>query len=779
MSTTGLIGAPIRRKEDARLLRGAGRFTADAAGGCELHAAFVRSPLAHARIRRLDGRRAAAMPGVAAVLTGADLEAAGVGRLTCNIPVTNHDGRPMAHPPRPVLPAERTLYAGEPLAVIVAATREQARDAAEAVDLDLEDAPVLADVAAAAAEGAPAIWSEAPGNRAFELREGDPAGADAAFARAARVVTLSLAVPRLVPNPLECRGILAEPDPATGGLAVTITSQSPHRLRRTLAAGVLKMPETGLRLIAPDVGGGFGGRLALLSEEVCVAFAARRLGHSVAWIADRSEGFLTDTHTRDVLADAALALDGEGHFLGLRVAALQNVGAYLSQASTVCPLEFLPSLANVYRVGAVDARIAAVFTNTTPTDVYRGVGRGEAVYVMERLVDAAARALDADPAALRRRNMMAPSAGPLRTATGLDLDSGDFPMALDLALAKADYAGFAARRAVSPGCLRGIGIAAFVQNTMGGPDSGEIETARVRVHPTGSVTLFVGTHSHGQSHATVFAQLVAARLGLGVDDVEVVFGDTGREPFGRGTYGSRSLSIGGAAIALATDKVVAKGRRIAAHLLEAAAEDVVFEAGRFQVAGTDRAVTLAQVALTAYVPHNFPHEDLEPGLDEQASYFAHAATFPNGCHVAEVEVDPETGAVRLLAYTAVDDVGEAINPLVVEGQVHGGVAQGIGEALLERAVHDPATGQLLSGSFLDYAMPRADDLVAFACLRSPTRCRTNPLGVKGAGELGSVAAPAAVMNAVLDALAPAGVATLDLPATPERVWRALAAARRA
>lgn len=776
MNAPSLIGAALPRKEDGRLLMGAGRFTADVARTAELHAAFVRSPVAHARIRRLDTARAAAMPGVAAVFTGTDLDMAGVGRLTCNIPVASHDGRPMVHPPRPVLPVERVMYVGEPVAVAIAATREQARDAAEAVVLDLDDGPALADPASARAGGAPVLWPAAPDNVAFELRDGDPAATEDAFAAAAHVTRLRLAIPRLVPNPMECRGILAEPDAGTGGLVLTATSQSPHRLRRTLSGGVLKLSEADVRIVAPDVGGGFGGRLALLSEEVCVAWAALRLERSVAWIADRSEGFLTDTHTRDVVADAALALDGQGGFAALRVTATQNVGAYLSQAATVCPLEFLPLLANVYRLGAFDGRIAAVFSNTAPTDVYRGVGRAEAVYVVERLVDAAARETGRDRFELRRRNMIAASKGSVRTATGLDYDSGDFPAALDRALSLAGHAGFAGRQAAASaaGRLRGLGIAAFVQNTMGGEDSGEIETARLRVHPTGSVTLFVGTHSHGQSHATVFAQLAAARLGLGIDAVEVEFGDTGRDPFGLGTYGSRSISIGGPAIARAADKIVAKGRRIAAHLLEAAVADVVFEAGRFRVAGTDRAVTLGEVALAAYVPHNFPHAELEPGLDEQATYFAAAATFPNGCHVAEVEVDPETGRVRLVAYTTVDDVGTAINPLVVAGQVHGGVAQGVGEALLECVVHDPSSAQLLSGSFLDYAMPRADDLVSFACELSPVPCRTNPLGVKGAGELGSVAAPAAVMNAVLDALASSGVTALDLPATPERVWRALA-----
>lgn len=766
------IGQSVRRLEDPRLLTGRGQFLADRPVPALLHAAFVRSTGAHARIVRLATGPALAVPGVVAVYTGADLRAGGVRLLPCNVPVTSYDGRPMARPPHPVLPEARAAYVGEPLAVVVAETVDAARDGAEAVVAELAPLPIVMDVGG----DGPDIWPEAPGNRAFELRWGSPDAVAAALQRAARRVSITVRIPRLVPSPLETRGILALPD-GRGGLVLHVTNQSPHRLRKTLAESVLPVPEHRLDVVATDFGGGFGGRLALPPEEVAVAFAALTLGRPVRWLAERSEGFLTDSHARDVVADAEIALDADGRFVALRTTARVNQGAYLSQAGPVCAYEYGVSIASVYEFGAVDVRAIGCFTNTAPTDVYRGVGRAEAVTVIERLVDAAARATGLDRAELRRRNMVGPITTPKANRVGAVHDSGDFAAALDAALARADAPGFTVRRAdtEAKGLLRGLGIAAYVHPTAGG--GYEMEQARLRVHPTGTATLFVGTHSHGQGHATVYAQLVAARLGLPIEAIEVAFGDTGRDPWGRGTYGSRSLSIAGPAALAAVDKVIAKGRRIAAHLLEASVADIEFANGAFTVRGTDRAVSFGQVALTAYVPHNFPHESLEPGLDELAAYASRASTYPNGCHVAEVEVDPETGRVALVRYTSVDDVGVAVNPMIVDGQVHGGIAQGVGQALLEAAVHDPVSGQLLTGSFLDYAMPRADDLVAFDTRRIEIACRTNPLGVKGSGELGPVAAPAAVVGAVLDALAPLGVTNLDMPLGPERVWRAIRAAR--
>ncbi len=762
----------MTRLEDGRLLTGKGRFLADLAVPGTLHAAFVRAPVAHGRLRSIDRARARGMAGVVAVFTGADLRAGGVGALPCNVPITSHDGKPMVLPPRPVLPERRVAYVGEPVAVVIAESIEAARDAAEAVAVAIEALPVVTGLEAGGAD----IWPEAPGNVAFELRWGSALAAEDAFRRAATRVALALRIPRLIPNPLETRGALALPD-GQGGLRLHVPNQSPHRLRRTLAETVLKMPETKLEVVATDVGGGFGGRLACLPEEVAVAWAALRLGRPVRWIADRSEGMLTDSHARDVAATAELALDGAGRFLALRTTARINQGAYVSQAGPVCALEYGVSIGSVYDIGAIDARAIGVFTNTAPTDVYRGVGRAEAVYVVERLVEAAARRMALDKFELRRKNILQRIDVPTTNDVGATYDSGDFRASVATAREHADESGYAVRRADSQrrGRLRGLGVSAYVHPTAGG--QGEIETARLRLHPSGGATLFLGTHSQGQGHETVFARLVANRLGLAPEAVTVSFGDTGRDSWGRGTYGSRSLAIGGPAIVRAVDKIVAKGRRIAAHLLEASVEDVTFEAGTFRVGGTDRAVGLGAVARAAYVPHNFPHDELEPGLDEAAGYESRAATYPSGCHVAEVEVDTETGAVRLARYLAVDDVGVVFDGPIVDGQIHGGVVQGIGQALLEAAVHDPETGQLLAGSWLDYAMPRADDVVALATARTETPCRTNPFGVKGAGEAGPVAAPAAVVNAVLDALAPLGVTALDMPLTPERVWRAIREAR--
>ena len=773
------IGAAIPRREDARFLLGKGRYLDDVVERDMVHLAFVRSTKAHAAIRRVEMARARAMPGVVASYMGSELAAQGLGNLPCHIPLTSRDGTPMLAPPRPPLATDRARFVGEPIAVIAAETVDQARAAAEAVVVELEDLPVIASIATATGREAPLVWPGIPGNTSFTLHWGDAAATATAFAKAARTVAIEVANNRLVHSAIETRGVVARPEPG-GGLTLFASNQSPHRLRRTLSQWVLGIPESRLTVIAPDIGGGFGAKLSCFPEDAAAAWLALRLNRTVKWIADRAEAFLTDTHARDLSARAQLALDADGRFLGLRSEAVANLGAYLSQASPVAALEYGISLCGVYAIPAADVTVRGVFTNTAPTDVYRGVGRAEATFVIERLVDATAREIRMDRVDLRRRNLIRADAMPHTTAVGATYDSGDFTAALDVGLAKADYAGFPGRRAASAqaGRLRGIGVATYIQNTAGDSSGGEIETARLRLHPTGSATLFLGTHNHGQGHETVFAQIVSDRLGIPYDSIDVVCGDTGRVQFGRGTYGSRSLVIGGPAVALAVDKIIAKGRRIAAHLLEAALADVAFAGGAFSIVGTDRRLTVAQVAMAAYVPHNYPHDELEPGLDELGAYAAKAPSYPNGCHVAEVDVDRETGAVSLLSYVAVDDAGRPFNPLLVEGQVHGGVAQGVGQALLEHCVYDSVTGQMLTGSFLDYAMPRADDLPMFTCARSDRPCRTNPLGVKGAGEVGPVAAPAAVASAVLDALAPLGVGDLAMPATPERVWRAIAATAR-
>jgi carbon-monoxide dehydrogenase large subunit len=767
------IGAPLVRREDARFLQGRGRYLDDDDGPGRLRLAFVRSAHAHAAVRRIDLAPALALPGVVAAFTGSELAAQGLGTLPCNVPVTSADGSPMAAPPRPPLATDRVRHVGEPVAVVAATTAEAAREAAEAVRVELDPLPV----ATGFGPGAPALWPEAPDNIAFTLRWGDPERTSEAFRRASRVVALEVPVNRVVHTALETRGVIAVPEP-DGGLTLTVSNQAPHRLRRTMSMAVLGIPETKLRIVAPDIGGGFGAKLACYPEDAAAAWLALRLGRPVKWIADRSEAFLADTHARDLRAAAELALDDDGRFLAVRIDAASNLGAYLSQACTVAALEFGVSACGVYDIPAADVRVRGVFSNTAPTDVLRGVGRAEATFVLERLVDAAARELGRDRADLRRGNLVRPEALPATNAVGATYDSGDFPAALDAALDGSGWSGFERRRESSRarGRLRGIGLATYVQNTTGDASGVEIESARLRLHPTGTATLILGTHSHGQGHETVFAQLVSDRLGLPIEAIDVVYGDTGRAQFGRGTYGSRSVAIGGSATLRAVEKIVAKGRRIAAHLLETAVTDVGFAEGAFAVVGTDRRVTLGQVALAAYVPHDFPHDELEPGLDELAVYAATAPTYPNGAHVAEVEVDPETGKASLVGYWAVDDVGLAVNPRLVEGQVQGGVAQGVGQALLEACVYDPATGQLLTGSLMDYAVPRADDLPAILTSRSDRPCRTNPLGVKGAGEPGAVAAPPAVANAILDALAPVGVRDIAWPATPERIWRAIRSA---
>jgi carbon-monoxide dehydrogenase large subunit len=784
------IGARVLRKEDARFLSGRGRYTDDLQKPGQLHAVLVRSPLAHARIDGLDLAAARGAPGVVAVFAGADLAADGVGGLPCSWLVRSADGSDMAEPPHPPIVVDRVRHVGDVVAAVIAETRAQAKAAARLVEVDYADLPAVASCEDAAREGAPLVWDDVPGNTCFLWEIGDAAATDAAFAKAAHVVSLDLVNNRLIANAMEPRAAIGEYEPATGEYTLTTTSQNPHVIRLLMGNFVLHIPEHKLRVVAPDVGGGFGSKIFHYAEEAIVTWAAGKLARPVRWTAERSESFVSDAHGRDHVSHAELALDADGVFLGLRVRTLANLGAYLSTFGSAVPTYLYgPVMAGCYRTPAVHCQVRGLFTNTVPVDAYRGAGRPEAVYVIERIVDAAARQLDMDRVEIRRRNFIPPEAFPYQTPVALEYDTGDYAATLDLALEKADWAGFEARRAeaAARGMLRGIGLSTYVEacglapSAMAGQlgaRAGLYESAVVRVHPTGSVTVLTGSHSHGQGHETTFAQIVADRLGLSVDDVEVVHGDTGRVPFGMGTYGSRSLAVGGSAIVRALDKVVEKGRRIAAHSLEASAEDVVFEAGHFAVAGTDRKLGFAEVAFSAYVPHDYPIAELEPGLEESAFYDPLNFTFPAGCHVAEVEIDPETGVVRVVQAVAADDVGRVINPMIVEGQIHGGLAQGIGQALYEGCLYDES-GQLLTGSYLSYCMPRAADLPDFQVGHAVTPCTHNPLGVKGVGEVGSIGVPPAVINAVLDALAPVGVTQLDMPATPEKVWRAIRAAREA
>jgi carbon-monoxide dehydrogenase large subunit len=777
------IGTPVRRREDYRFLTGGGTYTDDINRPGQLHAFVLRSPHAHAQINGVDTTAAQRASGVVAVYIGKDMAADGIGGLPCGWQIHSKDGSPMAEPPHPVLAVDRVRYVGDPVAVVVAETQAQARDAAELINVGYAEQPAAIEPAAALQPGAPQVNSEAPGNLCYDWQLGDLTAVDAAFARATRIVKLDLTNNRLVPNAMEPRAAIGEFNRATGEYTLYTTSQNPHVIRLLMGAFVLHIPEARLRVVAPDVGGGFGSKIYHYPEEAIVTWAAGKVKRPVKWTAERSESFMSDAHGRDHVTHVELALDGEAKFLGLKVSTIANMGAYLSTFAPCIPTYLYGTLlAGTYTTPAIYCETKAVFTHTVPIDAYRGAGRPEATFLLERIVDLAADEIGMDPAELRRRNFIAKDAYPYQTPVALQYDSGDYRTTLELALKAADYQGFEARRAhaMTRGKLRGIGIATYIEACGIAPSAvvgslgaraGLFESAAVRVHPTGSVSVLTGAHSHGQGHETTFSQLVADRLGIPIESVEIVHGDTAKIPYGMGTYGSRSLAVGGTAIVKAMDKVVAKGRKIAAHLLEAAEADVEFKDGKFTVAGTDRSKTLGEVALTAYVPHNFPHDELEPGLDETAFYDPKNFTFPSGAHIAEVEIDLDTGQVAVVNFTASDDFGRIINPLIVAGQVHGGLAQGIGQALLEGCVYDKASGQLLTGSYNDYAMPRADDLPTFALSTNTTLCTHNPLGVKGCGEAGAIGAPAAITNALVDALKPLGVRHLDMPATPEKLWR--------
>jgi aerobic carbon-monoxide dehydrogenase large subunit len=776
------IGAAVRRKEDIRFLTGRGRYTDDLNRPGQLHAYILRSPHAHAEIGGIDTSEAKAAPGVAAVFTGADIQAG----LPCGWLVKSKDGSPMAEPPHPVLAQARVRHVGEPVAAVIAETREQAKDAAELIEVEYKPLPAVVAADDAIKPGRPQLFDVARDNICFDWHLGDKAAVDAAIAGAHHVTRLDLVNNRLVSHAMEPRAAVAEFNQGTAEYTLYTNCQAPHVVRLLIAAFVLQIPEHKFRVVAPDVGGGFGTKGSLYQEQALVTWAAGKLGRPVKWTGERAEGFVNDNQARDHLTHAELALDKDGKFLAMRVQTLANLGGYLGSFAPLIPTYCYGTLlAGTYTTPAIYVEVKGVFTNTVPVDAYRGAGRPEACYVVERLVDAAAREMKIDPPELRRRNFVPKHAFPYQTPVLLSYDSGDYFTTLDMALKAADYAGFERRRqeARARGKLRGIGISAYIEACAMAPSAlagqlgaraGFYETAEVRAHPTGSVTVFMGTQNHGQGHETTFAQIVAERLGVPIDMVDVVHGDTDKIPFGMGTYASRSLAVGGSALVKAVDKVVSKGKKIAAHLLEAAEQDIEFKDGKFSVVGTDRAVPFAQIAFSAYVPHNYPIETVEPGLDETAFYDPSNFTYPAGAHVAEVEIDRDTGAVALVSFTAADDFGRIINPMIVAGQVHGGLAQGIGQALLENTVYDPDSGQLRTGSLMDYCLPRADNLTPFSLATHETLCTHNPLGAKGCGEAGAIGAPPAIMNAVIDALAPLGVRAIDMPATSERVWRAIA-----
>jgi carbon-monoxide dehydrogenase large subunit len=776
VSDTG-VGKSVRRREDIRFITGQGRYVDDIAAAQQTVAVFLRSPHPRARIAAIDTAAALDVPGVIGVFTGKDLVADKLGDLPCGWMVKSTDGSDMKIASRPVLAHEQVNFVGDAYAMVVAETLSAARAGAEAVTTEFEEleaAPTLAE----ALDG-PQIHANVPRNLCFHWALGDAAATDAAFAAAAQVTRLEFANNRLIPNAMEPRAALASYDRAAGETTLHTTSQNPHLARLVMSAFVGVAPEHKLRVISPDVGGGFGSKIFIYPEEVCVAWAAKRVGRPVKWTADRSEAFLSDAHGRDHLTTAELALDAQGTFTGMRVRTRANLGGYLSTfASSVPTYLYGTLLAGQYRTPAIHVEVDGVYTNTAPVDAYRGAGRPEATYVVERLVETAARELGIDPAELRRRNFIRPDQFPYQTPVALEYDTGDYEASLEKALRLADYAGFAERRKASEarGRKRGIGFSCYIEACGLAPSQlaiqlgagvGLYESGEIRVSPTATVTVFTGSHSHGQGHETTFAQVVSDRFGIPFDQVEVVHGDTGRMEFGLGTYGSRSAAVGGSALVKSADKIIVKGKRIAAHRLEATPDDVDFEDGVFSVRGTNRKMSFGEVAFAAYVPDNFP-EDLEPGLSEKSFYDPKNFTFPAGTHIAEVEIDPDTGVVAVERFVAVDDFGEVINPMIVEGQAHGGIAQGIGQALLEHGIYDE-TGQLVTGSLMDYCLPRADDLPSFTVDTTVTRCTHNPLGVKGCGEAGAIGSPAAIINAVTDAL---GVRDIAMPATPERVWRA-------
>ena len=774
------IGAAVLRKEDKRFITGKGNYTDDINLTGQTHAYFVRSPHAHATINSINTSAAAAAPGVVGIFTGDDMAADGIGPLVCGVQITQANGEPHNAPAHPALAQGRVRFVGDHVAVVIAESLAQAKDAAEKVEVDYGILPSVTDTNSADADGAAQLHDEAPNNVCFDWPFGDKDAVDAAFSSAHKVSSLELVNNRMVTNPMEPRACVADYNSGSEEITIYLTTQNPHVHRLAMSAFYALAPEHKLRIVAPDVGGGFGVKIFTYSEELVCGWATRKVDRPVKWTADRSEAFLSDAHGRDHVTKAELAMDENGKFLAMRVNTKANLGAYLQLFSTMVPSYLYVFLfAGQYATPLIYSDVRAVFTNTSPVDASRGAGRPEATYMVERLVDMAAHDMGLDPVEIRRRNFIPKDAFPYQTPVVQLYDSGDYDASMDKALAIADYDGFAARQAEaqSRGKRRGIGISAYIEACGVAPSAavgqlgggvGLWESAQVRFNPTGNVQVFTGTHSHGQGHETTFAQLVNDVLGVPIENVEVIHGDTAKTQFGMGTYGSRSLAVGGVAIANACEKIIAKGKKIAAHALEAAEDDIEFGDGNFTVAGTDKAMNIAEVAFNAYVPHSYP-EGLEPGLDENAFFDPLNFSFPSGTHVCEVEVDPDTGTVEIAKYTAVDDFGRLINPMIVAGQVHGGIAHGFGQAMLEGCSYDSESGQLITGSFMDYAMPRADCLPSFDLDYSPTVPAHNPLGVKGCGEAGAIAAPPAIIGAICNAL---GVRHIEMPATPERVWQA-------
>jgi len=769
------LGQAVPRTEDPRLLTGRGRYTDDFVLRRLAHAFVLRSPHAHARIRSVDTRAAQQMPGALAVLTGEDWTAEKFGAPRPIIPRQRRDRSSMYVPPRPALARDLVMLVGDPVAFVVAENVDLAKDAAERVVVDYEPLPCVTATEEALSPNATKLWAECRDNECFFFALGDKRAVEAGFARAHHISRLKLVFNRVTAATMEPRGCIGEWDDRLGRFTLYVGTQRPHTARADMARRILHIPETQLRVVAGEVGGSFGMKGAHYPEYALALWASCKVGRPVKWIAERGEGMLADDHDRDHVSEAELALDRDGHFLALRARNISNIGAYLAPGGIISPTMHLGGLAGTYTTPAIYVEVSAVFTNTTSIGPYRGSGRPEASYIVERLIDTAAREIGIDRAELRRRNTVPASAMPFKTGLVYTLDCGEFGENLERALAMADYAGFERRReeARGRGRLRGIGFANIIEQT----SQAQGETVMVRLDPGGTATVIPGSISHGQGHETMYKILLCHQLGLDEADIRVTHSDTDLAPDGGGTYASRTAVLGGSAATMAADKVIAKARKIAAHALEAAEADIEFADANFRVVGTDRAVSLKEVAAAAYVPSRLP-PGLETGLYEVASFSPEIPNFPNGCHVCEVEIDPETGATQVLRYVVVDDVGTVINKLTLEGQIHGGVAQGIGQAFTEHLVYDKVSGQLLTGSLMDYGLPRADEVPIFELDENPVPTKTNPLGVKGAGEAGNVGALAAIMNAVVDALSPLGIAHIDMPATPERVWRAIRAAQR-
>ncbi len=777
MTTSG-IGASVRRVEDQRFITGAGQYVDDINRPGQTYAVFVRSPHAHATINGIDTAAAKAAPGVVGVFTGADLAKDKIGGLICGWMIHSKDGSPMKAGAHPALAVGKVRYVGDHVAVVIAETLAQARDAAELVEVDYDPLPVAVDLSKSQDAGQPQVHDEAPGNTVYEWHLGNKDETDAAFSKAKHVTKLDLVNNRLIPNAMEPRAAIGDYDSGTGTFTLWTTSQNPHVARLVLSAFIGIAPENKLRVIAPDVGGGFGSKIFIYAEETVCAWASKKVRRPVKWTADRTEAFLADAHGRDHVTTAELAVDGDGRILALRAKTKANLGAYLSTFSSSVPTYlYAPLLSGQYNIPAIYCEVDGVYTNTAPVDAYRGAGRPEATYVVERLVEVTARQLGLDPAEFRRKNFI--TQFPHATPVIMTYDAGDYEASMQKALEMADYANIGKRKAESAkkGLLRGIGFSAYIEacgiapsKAVGalGAGVGLWESAEVRVNPVGTVEILTGSHSHGQGHETTFAQLVSHRLGVPIEQVSIVHGDTDKVQMGMGTYGSRSGAVGMSAIYKAIDKVIVKGKIVAAACMEVPEDTVDFNDGVFSARGTNKSMAFGEVALQAYVAHKFDTEKIEPGLKEGAFYDPKNFTFPSGVHIAEVEIDPETGVTRIDRWTAVDDFGILINPMIVEGQVHGGIAQGVGQAMLEGAVYDDS-GQLITASYMDYCMPRADDLPSYVVSMTTTPCPSNPLGMKGCGEAGAIAAPPALINAITDAL---GHEEVAMPATPQAVWRA-------